>query len=260
MTTLTLKIEGPPGRVPATALASVLTETLAILEDLRRSVARGEPVTWYVTDLKMGSAEAALSAADTTEAPFRLCHELVAGMAVAEAGEALPAYFSDASLRRLRRMARPLGTQDARYLDARVSQNGTSESARTTKISSDNIEKLRSPRSRALGSITGVLDTISTRTRSKSQRLQFQVFDPVSRRPVTCHFPKERTESVKDALDRQVVVRGTVVRNATGQPVRVDDAELEVLTEAPPLVNLVGIDPDFTGGLSLHEYMERLIS
>jgi hypothetical protein len=41
MTNLTLKIEGPRNRVPAAALASVLTETLSILGDLQGTHALG---------------------------------------------------------------------------------------------------------------------------------------------------------------------------------------------------------------------------
>ena len=62
------------------------------------------------------------------------------------------------------------------------------------------------------------------------------------------------------ALEERVVVKGVVVRNAKGQPVRVEDAEFEVLLESPPLVGLVGLDPNFTGGLSLRDYTERICS
>jgi hypothetical protein len=254
MTTLTLKIEGPPGRVPASALASVLSESLKILDDLRER-ARDEAVTWYVTDLKIASATAALSADDVGGVPLRVASEYVNGVRVAELGEALPPYFSDTSLGRLQRMTKPLGSQNAQYLDVSIGQNGSTQSARATGRTADNIRQLRSPRSRAIGSITGILDTISVRTNAK-----FQVVDPVSNRPVTCYFPKDRKEAVTNALERRVIVSGVVVRNAKGQPVRVDEAEFEILPEAPPLVGLVGLDADFTGGLSLHDYMERICS
>ena len=129
MTTLTLAIEGPPGRVPATALAGVLTESLKILEDLRER-ARDSPVTWYVTELRIGSAVAQLSADDAAGGPNRLAREYVNGLRLAEAGEALPPFFSDTSLVRLQRMAKPLGTQDAAYLEVSVGQNGSTESVR----------------------------------------------------------------------------------------------------------------------------------
>lgn len=254
MTSLTLKIEGPPGRVPASALAVILTETLGILEDLRHSMARKEGVTWYITGLKMGSAEAILSTEDVSFAP-QLGHEYVNGLRLVQSGESLPPYFSDASLKRLKRMTKPLGTHGAQYLDVSVGQNGSIESARTTNQTIENIDKLHHPRSRALGSITGTLDTISLRSVSK-----FQIFDQVSHRPVTCQFSKDHIDSVKEALGQRVTVHGNIIRNANGQPIRVGDAEFEVVPDAPRLVNLVGIDPTFTGGLSLDDYIDSIRS
>ncbi|MGA3221834.1 MAG: hypothetical protein ABSE77_22700 [Acidimicrobiales bacterium] len=252
MTTITLKIEGPPGRVPADALATVLNQSLKILKDL----ARREIVTWYVTDLKIDSAMAALSADDQTDTPLRLATELVQGVRAVESGEGLPAFFSDASLYGLKQLAKPLGTEGARYLDVSVGQNGTRETARATNRTVDNLAILRTARSRALGSITGVLDTISLR----GPRGKFEVVDPVSRRPVTCAFQTAQEETVKGTLRKRVVVRGTVVRNAKGQPIRIEDATFEVLKPSPPLVTLVGIDPEFTGGEPTGPYMERICS
>lgn len=211
---------------------------------------------WYITDLKIGSATAALSANDIGGVPLRVVREYVDGVRVAESGEALPPYFSDTSLARLGRMAKSLGSQNAQYLDLSIGQNGSTQSARATKQTADNIRMLRSPRSRAIGSITGILDTISLRKNAK-----FQVVDPVSNRPVTCHFPKDHKEVVTNALERHVVVSGIVVRNAKGQPIKIDDAEFEILPAVTsPLVELVGLDTDFTGGLSLHDYMEHICS
>lgn len=251
MTTITLKIEGPPGRVPADALASVLTESLKILKDLGRR----DSVTWYVTDLKIDSALASLSAEDLDDAPRRLGTEYVRGLRVVESGEALPASFSDTSLVRLRRMTKPLGKQGARYLDVSIGTNGTMETARATDRTAANVAVLRSPRSKALGSITGILDTISLRGRGR-----FQVVDPVSRRPVTCQFQVDRKEAVKNALEERVIVRGVIVRNAKGQPIRVEEATFDIAPPGRPLVDLVGIDRGFTGGLSTGDYMERLTS
>ncbi len=252
MATLTLNIEGPPGRVPASTLATVLTESLHILEDLRRSVARNQQVKWYVTGLRMGSAVAVLAADDLTDAPLRVSHEYIHGLGVVESGEGLPSYFPDSSLTSLVRMTKVLGSDDARSLRASIGQDGESEVARVTKAAGAHVGELRSPRAHALGSITGILDTISLR----GQRPKFQVLDPVSRRPVMCQFSTARTEAVKEVLGRRVTVQGTIIRNAKGQPLRVEEPAFEVVAQTPPLTGLVGIDPEFTGGLPLDKYME----
>jgi hypothetical protein len=254
VTTITFKIDGPPGRVPADAFATVLTESLSILKDLHRSL-RGAAVTWYVTDLKIDSAVASLSADDETDAAAHVANEYVSGLRIVESGEALPPGFSDSSLTKLKRMVKPLGSKNASHLDVTVGVNGKTESSRSTNKSAANIKQLSAPRTRAFGSITGVLDTISVRKGGR-----FQVLDPVSRRPVSCQFPVDRKDAVTGALEERVTVSGVVVRNAKGQPVRVEDAEFDVLPESEPLVGLIGIDPDFTGGLSVRDYMDRICS
>lgn len=252
MTTLTFDIEGPPGRVPAAVLAAVLTESLSILEDLRRTLARGESVKWYVTALRMGSAVAELTADSATDASARVGHEYVGGLRVVESGEGLPPYFPDSALKKLIRISRPLGTKEAAWMTASVGENGHVEESRITGATRVHIEELRSPRSKALGSITGILDTISLR----GSPPKFQVLDPVSRRPVTCQFAASRTDLVKKVLGQRVTVRGTVVRNSKGQPLRVEDPVFDVVPASPPLASLVGIDRDFTGGLPLDKYLE----
>ena len=253
MTDLTLKIEGPPNRVPASALASVLTETLGILDDLQVIHAPGHPMTWYITGLRVGSAQAVLTAEDISDDAFTIGKDFVRALEVVEAGHSLPEYFSVKSLTSLKRLAKPVGTPGVEYLEASVKSNAESLTARATGKVGENLEKLQIARSRALGSITGRLDLISTRGVNK-----FQLLDPLSRRPVSCQFSDDQLEDIKGALKHRIIVRGTVVRNSSGQPLRVEDAEFEVLGDAPPLTTLVGIDPSFTGGLSLPDYWERV--
>lgn len=161
------------------------------------------------------------------------------------------------SLHSLTRLARPFGTPGVEYLEASVRSDDAKDAtvtARATSNITENLVKLQAARSRALGSITGTLDTISTRGKIN----KFQLLDPVSRRPVSCQFASDQIEDIKDALQRRVVVTGIVVRNSSGQPLRVEDAQFSVLAKSEPLTNLVGLDPDFTGGLSMPDYWERV--
>jgi hypothetical protein len=253
MTDLTLTIRGPRRRVPASALASVLTETLGILDELQATHAPGHPLTWYLTGLRIGSAQAVLTAEDISTDAFTIGSEFVRALDVVEMGQSLPEYFSVKSLKGLKRLAKPFGTPEVEYLEASVKSDEGSVSAKATAKIGENLRKLQTPRSSALGSITGYLDLISTRNKNK-----FELRDPVSKRPVSCTFTDDQLEEIKGALKHRIVVRGMVVRNASGQPLRVDDAEFEVMAEAPPLTSLVGIDQGFIGGLSLPEYWDRV--
>ena len=254
LTNLTLRIEAPPNRVPVAAFASVLTETVSILTDLQHSRSQ-RVVTWYLTDLKIGSAVAVLTPEDISDESLVVGTEFVNGLKSAEEGRALPEYFSATSLAKLTSMVRMLGTPGIEFLEASIERTGAPiVSARATNNVRENIRRLQQPRRRSYGSITGTLDTISTRKDTK----KFQILDPVSRRPVSCQFSVDQIDVIKDALTKRVVVSGTVVRNITGQPLRIEDGELQVLDPSTPLTNLIGVDPQFTGGLSLPDYFERI--
>lgn len=254
MTTLTLDIAGPKGKVPAASLVTILDASLKSLEDLRASMTPSEEVTWYVTDLRVDSAVAVLTADSLSEAPQRVGIQFVRGLAELEHGAGLPAFFPDRALNRVGRMGQPLGVADVGRLRVAIGTDGQQEAVDVTRAISDNIKQLRWPKSRAVGSITGALDTISLRRKKP----RFQVLDPVSRRPVVCDFGADQISAVKDALGRRVTVAGTIVRNSSGQPLRVEEPTFQVLPPSRALSDLVGIDPSFTGGRSLDDYL-RLV-
>lgn len=254
MANLTLKIEAPPNRVPVTAFATVLADTVSILADLQHS-RNQRIVTWYLTDLRIGSAVAVLTPEDISDESLAVGTEFVNGLRSAEEGRALPEYFSTASLTKLSSMVRMLSTPGIEFLEASIESAGEQTiSARATENVRENIRRLQQPRRRSYGSISGTLDTISTRRNSK----KFQILDPVSRRPVSCQFSDDQIDLVKDALTRRVVVSGTVVRNVSGQPLQIEDGEIKFSDASVPLTDLIGVDPQFTGGLSLPEYFEQI--
>ena len=259
--TLCLKIEGPPDRVSAEALARALTDSLAILGNVGRLMTgrptrSKAPITWYVTKLESASATAYLvaeSAFTDVDAAIidRVGNGYVDGLRNVETAAALPRFMSDASLDRLRNLARPLGAPNAEYLEAAWGANGTPNSIRMTGRSKDNLIELRTSRLRSIGSVTGILDAISLRGSNK-----FQVYDDVFERPVTSEFNRADLERVKDAIGQRVNVSGYIMRNSKGQPVRIDEPYLELMGEGPRLSTIAGIAPDFLGDLSMREYME----
>jgi hypothetical protein len=259
--TLRLKIEGPPDRVSAEALARALTDSLAILGNVGRLVTgrtthAKAPLTWYVTKLESASATAHLVAEPAfvnVDAAVidQVGNGYVDGLRNVETAAALPRFMSDTSLDRLRSLARPLGTPSAEYLEAAWGTNGTTNSIRMTARSRDNLIELRTSRLRSIGSVTGILDAISLRGSSK-----FQVYDDVFERPVTAEFDRADLERVKDAIGQRVNVSGFIMRNSKGQPVRIEEPHLEIMGEGPRLSTMIGIAPDYLGDLSMREYME----
>lgn len=259
MARLDLRIEGPPGAIALTVLARALTNSASILSDLGRAVThtRGK-VTWYVEELRTASADVTLVSeptSDVDEAGLeRIARAYVNGMRLIQSGESLPAYMSERSLRRVQEIAQPLG-QGAEAFSATVLANGHSESVTVTHEAAANLRILMSPRTRALGSVTGRLEAVTLH-----QRLpKFYVYDDVGNRPVGCHFPESHLETVTAVLGKHVRVTGVVVRNAKGQAMSVEDPSISEVGEGRPLSDLLGLDSGFLGKKSLSEYMDEVL-
>jgi hypothetical protein len=257
---LQIKIEGPPDRISAEALARALTESLAILANIGRAVTHTPsrskpPLEWFVTRLATASATAYLIAEPTRrdvdqDVVHNVGNGYIDGLRDVETAVALPRFLTDASLDRLNRLTKPLGTPGAQYFEAKW-MNGATNDVRVTSSAQRNLTELRSARLRSMGSVTGILDSLSLRGSNK-----FQVYDDVWERPVSAEFKAEELQRVKDALGERVNVTGTLLRNSKGQPIRVENPRLEVLPPGPPLTSIVGIAPDFLGSLPLCEYMK----
>jgi hypothetical protein len=110
----------------------------------------------------------------------------------------------------------------------------------------------------SIGSITGTLDVISTRAK---HGLTVSVFDPVNRRAVTGTASATLTDNLRNLWGHRVTVRGRITRNVRGQAIRIAISDLEQLPDddsgRPSTSDLLGADPEWTGGLSVDEFMDR---
>jgi len=118
-----------------------------------------------------------------------------------------------------------------------------------------NIETIQGPTFESLGSVTGTLEAISVH-----KGHEFRVWSEMTGKPVTCRFQRAIIESVKESLESKVVVTGMVKSNALGHPVSVSVNEMEKIGDAPdmPLEEISGAIEDFTGGMTLGEYLDDL--
>lgn len=115
-----------------------------------------------------------------------------------------------------------------------------------------NVARALDPVSLAWGSVTGVLDLISTR----QEKLRVGLSIPFAP-PVTCLMPEELRAAVMGALDARVTVEGLVKRNSNGQIVRVDGVAVHREPGVEPLSarELWGSVPDLATGQSAVEFI-----
>ena len=184
----------------------------------------------------------------------RVTGSFVNALVTAEIGDVLPMNLSDVGLDHLRRLGAALGRNGAARFEALYVEH--EDSATLTAEAADHVARLLKPKSKAIGSIIGLLEMVSVR-----QGYRYSVYDEVTHRAVRCDFGPDELDAIKAALGQRVMVSGIVHRNEKGQPLRITRSSFRVLPtrdELPTTEQLVGIDPQFTGDHSTDEYVRQL--
>jgi hypothetical protein len=260
MSGLRLRIEGDV--IPLNSFVAIMSDTIKILHDLERAIASRQKaaIEWVIQDLSSNSpitADIATRVVDTElleRVPDQVVDTYVSGLRTLSEEAHVPAWFSEGSLRKVQTVANKVGKGGVEAIKAFSLNGQVGEAAPVTRETAVNVASVLRPVSKAIGSIKGRLEVISLH---KANRVT--VYDLRTHRGIRCSFPDTQLDEVKSALGRVVTARGVIYRNASGDPVKVETKRFEIAPESLPTVDdLVGSDPDFTGGLTTEEYMERL--
>lgn len=161
--------------------------------------------------------------------------------------------MSDAALTRIEALAKT-----APHIGPSSIYTSTKESLSvTTTVSAKTLEQVREitgVKSTSYGVIKGKLDTISVR-----RGLEFRIWDETSQRSVRCLIDaKERSQALA-LLGTTATVSGVIAADRHGRPVSMQVSALGEYTipdELPTIEEMRGFIPDFTGGLSLKQFLE----
>jgi hypothetical protein len=203
---LTLALEG---MVTLRDFADEVKRLHDLTSALAHEYADGQTVSWVVSDLQAGSAEATVTAeVDTPETVERL-----------EQG-----YLQVARSIRADKTLVSIPTRILKPAQAIVSAlNGNITGARfeaggeTVEIASASATGGTAPRIGAHGSLLGRVETLSSH-----KRLRFTLYEALRGDPIRCYFKENLFEQVRNAWGRQVQVDGWVVRDASsGRPIEV---------------------------------------
>jgi hypothetical protein len=263
VSTLHLHIDGPQGEIALESYVRLLNRSMLILRATDSAVTgrRTGALDWVVVDLASDDGLDATirskprkpSEADE-RTDRRVAASYVQALEVAERGDALPPHLSDKALEQLVHLAKGLRRNGAEAL--RTTYVEQSSEATVSPVTAENIQRLRVPRSTAIGSIIGRLEIVSVHRAN-----EYSVYDDVTRRPVRCQFKDEELAKVTAVLGRRVKVAGIIHRNTKGQPLRADQPRLTLMPagdELPTTDEFVGVDRDFTSGESTEEHLRRL--
>ncbi len=245
--------------LPLDLVLKTLTDARSILMDVERGVSRsdrsvGEIVVSHVADRSVAIDLHYRARTDADQAVVaRAESAFVEGLASISNAAIPPRFFGSESLHALRRMSRRL--QRVRGGRLGISDGGGTSHASIDASTLESVERLLSGGHDALGSIIGRLEAVNIHHRRVAR-----VYSEDWTGSVECHFDESSMAEVRAALGSRVVATGVIQRTATGSPTRLTLTELEILPDAnelPTIDDLIGIDPDFAGGLSGEDYVSQ---
>ena len=240
-------------------LVGAMGNFLGLLREVDSAVAQKKTgfLRWKVTALERDPSPLVgvtplLQRNAVDDTGFRVEREVITNVvSLTDKGER-SRYLSDAALSRVEKIAKTA----TKIGESTIYTSQTGNVALSTKVTVktfDQVREMTSIKSVSYGTIVGSLDSISVH-RGK----EFRVWDENIKRPVRCRFDMRQESRAKDLLGKRVIVTGMIQADRYGQPVAMtveslDGAELGNL---PTIEEMVGLVPNFTGGLSLKEFFE----
>jgi hypothetical protein len=246
-----------------TAVSRAWSEILESVSTERLNPKDKRSFRWVVTDLAIGSASLGIEPRDVLESddvaplPDDFWHDvsefLAQGLVQVENGLAPEDVFQDVLADQVYLLVSTLGTDGVESIEFDFDGD-------TIKLTRDGAgrHQLQKLRQRSVGSVTGVLTSVSFSNRRPVFGLR-----PPGGRVIQCRFNAEQqTLAVTQALQRRVNVYGRIVRDDDGHIVLIAEVwEIEVLPDDASLMDLdqmFGADPDLTDDLSSTEWVRMI--
>ncbi|HEY2390116.1 MAG TPA: hypothetical protein VGK22_03000 [Candidatus Angelobacter sp.] len=266
MPVLRIDIVGDPKSIPFRTFGHVANDSLSILGDLDRALSfrSGGSTEWFMNDISKNGVlrleiYSQLKARNVRADVGRdIANSFVTGFKTLEIEGKSPAFLSDKGMRKAEHLTSLIDERGARAIVASIPE--TEKAVEITRHSATNIQKLIPEAYTAIGSVEGLLETISVHKNKK-----FIVYQGMTGKAVTCQFPKlELMDKVKQFLGERVQVSGIISRNEKGEPVRVllqKESDLKIFgydLKILPFKKLGGSDPNFTGDLSTEDFIRKI--
>lgn len=232
-------------------------ETALVELDRGSSNRRRQTVYYRVTEISHNSPavfeleEVPVSAEIVPNAPILALAKILGGINSFEA----MAEVDSSVLTSIASMARPVGKTVAA---ATIQTNGfVFELDRRVPA---RVQEILRPVEEYGSSAAGMLEAINIHNGAN----QFTLYPDVGAKRIACHFPKDLLPRALEGIGRFVEISGEFrKRRAARFPFAASVTALEVLpddSEIPDVINLEGIAPEMTGGLSAADYLEKIRS
>lgn len=253
---LRLIINSPEGKIPLSAFSKAISKLQRILQEVDERVSKGEGHNvWAISNLSMASpAEVSIEPLETKERldAGRSVGLVIDGLSSLNEAPKRPDGFSDVALKRVREFA---AIKDTKTIDDIRLLNGEQEVSVTAHIIANVDELIGVPTKDTLGSIRGRLDIINVH-----MGLQVGIYQELDGKYIKAIIEEDDEKilvQVKDLLGRSIVAIGEIKRNKFGVPRQIRVKKIESTPKDTNIEDSFGIDPDFTDGLSVDEFLKR---
>jgi hypothetical protein len=258
-------VDGARREVEVARYTRALTDTVWLLQHIDRLAFQEAPrLQWAISDTTSNGVFRAKLTPRTipNKRPAASAHvppqALVDGLVSLTSRAEIPDLFSEQSVHRVDKLGELKGGIRGIEL-APISENGSvGEHVRVDEALREHARSAIAPQETSTGSVSGLLDVLNAR---QKKGLRGSIYNPRSRHAVTCLIPLDRVNDVTGAFGHRVLVGGPLTRNEVGQVIRIELVDLEILADdfrVPTVDDILGIDAQWTGGLSTDEYLERV--
>lgn len=255
-------VDAPRRTLQPQQYMKVLVETRLALEEVDRLALPGRQprLDWVIEDVSVNGVHRAvivprlIPEKRSTPTVVATTIGLVHGVDQLRQRAEIPPLFSASTVGRVSQMGRPVGD---RVTAVHIRSTDDGDEAIVDEATVDHAKQATHTARRAFGSVEGRLEVLSRRTRSGIRGL---VVEDRTHRAVTVLAAPDAIEQLRHAWGRRVRVAGELLRNAVGQPIRLDMTEL---CELPPRETvsaweLLGTAPDYTGNLTTEEFIRQV--
>jgi hypothetical protein len=261
-TGLEVAIEAPPRSVGVRAYTQLLDQVVLALEEIDRFALPGiARLDWTVDDLSSnGSLRSVITPRRVPPrrppgtAPVPVTG-FVTGVQFLHSVPQIPQFFSPITVQRVEHIGKALAVPGVKIVRI-TNQASRLDRAIVDSETVDNARRAIAVSQHAFGGVQGRLDVLNARPRGGPRA---QVLLEGTRRAVTLRAAPDQIDLLREAWGKRVRAAGVLMRNSSGQPIRLDLTELQIIDEREPTSawEILGLGPDWTGDLTTDEFIRQ---
>jgi len=187
--------------------------------------------------------------------PHESINLTVAGLGLLERKKQRPKHFSEKALKLAREL---VGVVDSVNVDDITVKNGHKSVVISQKLVENVTPMVAGKSQKSIGAVDGRLDLIDVH--SGLQVGVYRLTDDRRVKAIIDHDSEAMLARIKELLGKRVYVTGEMKRDPSGEPMAIVVKDIQLMSDddkLPSLDDVYGLDPNFTGGLSVEEFLRR---